>query len=121
MPPGLAASDFYYILPELVLTAGALVVLIADVILPRASRALSWITLAVIGATMASLVPFRTTHVEVAGGLMAVDQFALFFKVVFLVAAALTVLISVRYLEIEGASPAEYYFLILCAPLRMMI
>ena len=39
MPPGISLSDFYYILPELVLTAGALLVLIADVLLPRGSRA----------------------------------------------------------------------------------
>ena len=39
----------------------------------------------------------------------------------FLVAAVMTVLMSVRYLEIEGASPGEYYFLILCATLGMMI
>jgi NADH-quinone oxidoreductase subunit N len=31
------------------------------------------------------------------------------------------VLMSVRFLEIEGASPGEYYFLILCATLGMMI
>ncbi len=122
MPPGISASDFYNILPELVLTSGALVVLIADVLLPRESRgALAWVTLLAIGATLAALVPFRSTHVEVAHGLLAVDQFALFFKVVFLVAAAITVLMSVRYLEIEGASPGEYYFLILCATLGMMI
>jgi NADH-quinone oxidoreductase subunit N len=121
MPAGLSASDFYYILPELVLTAGALVVLIADVLLPRGSRALAWVTLLAIGATFVSLAPFTRTHVEVAHGLLAVDQFALFFKVVFLVAAALTVLMSIRYLEIEGASPGEYYFLILCATLGMMI
>ncbi|PYR31028.1 MAG: NADH-quinone oxidoreductase subunit N [Acidobacteria bacterium] len=115
-------GDFYNILPELVLTAGSLVVLIADVLLPRRSGGwLAWITLIVIGATLASLVPFRETRVEVANGLIAVDQFALFFKVVFLGAAALTVLMSVRYLEIEGASPGEYYFLILCATLGMMI
>jgi NADH-quinone oxidoreductase subunit N len=59
--------------------------------------------------------------VEVAHGLLAVDQFALFFKVIFLGAAAITVLMSVRYLAIEGASPGEYYFLILCATLGMMI
>ena len=122
MPPGIALSDFYYILPELVLTAGALIVLIADVLLPRRSGGwLAWITLIVIGATLASLLPFGHTRVEVAHGLIAVDQFALFFKIVFLGAAALTVLMSVRYLEIEGASPGEYYFLILCATLGMMI
>ena len=33
----------------------------------------------------------------------------------------MTVLMSMRYLEVEGASPGEYYFLILCATLGMMI
>ena len=122
MPPGISASDFYYILPELVITSGALLVLIVDVLLPKDRRgALAWVTLLALAATLASLVPFTSTHVEVAHGLLAVDRFALFFKIVFLVAAAITVLMSVRYLEIEGASPGEYYFLILCATLGMMI
>jgi len=101
MPPGLSTADFYYILPEFVITGGALIVLIADVLLPRERRAaLAWITLAVIGATLASLAPFTSTHVEVAHGLLAVDRFAIFFKIVFLVAAAITVLMSIRYLAV---------------------
>jgi NADH-quinone oxidoreductase subunit N len=122
MPAGLSASDFYYMLPELVLTAGALLVLVADVALPKTRRrALGWVTLLAIGATAASLVPFTSTHVEVANGLIAVDRFALFFKIVFLLAAAITVLMSFHYLDVEGAPPGEYYFLILCATLGMMI
>jgi NADH-quinone oxidoreductase subunit N len=121
MPPGLSAADFYYILPELVLTAGSLVVLIADVMLPRGSRALLYVTVGVLLATLASLVPFADVNIEIAQGLLAVDAFAFFFKVVFLLAALMTVLMSARYLEIEGASPGEYYFLILCATLGMMI
>src|ERR687892_1124786 len=122
MPPGLALIDFYYILPELVLTAGALLVLVMDVMLPRGSgAALGWVTLLVIGATAVSLAPFGSTDVEVAQGLIAVDRFAFFFKIVFLLAAAITVLMSFHYLEVEGAPPGEYYFLILCATLGMMI
>jgi NADH-quinone oxidoreductase subunit N len=122
MPAGISASDFYYILPELVLTAGALLVLVADVLLPSDRRAdLGWVTLAVLAATLYALIPFRATHVEVAHGLIAVDGFAFFFKVLFLVAAGITTLMSRRYLEVEGASPGEYYFLILCATLGMMI
>ena len=121
MPPGISLSDFYYILPEMVLTTGALLVLVADVMLPRGSRLLAWITLAVLGATALSLAPFAGVDVEIASGLMAIDGFALFFKVVFIIAAIMTVLMSVRYLEIEGASPGEYYFLILCSTLGMMI
>jgi NADH-quinone oxidoreductase subunit N len=129
MPPGIAASDFYYILPELVLTAGSLLVLIADVALSRPTgsskvshgQALAWVTLAVLAATLVSLAPFIDTRVEVARGLIAVDRFSLFFKILFLVAAAITVLMSTRYLQVEGASPGEYYFLVLCATLGMMI
>jgi NADH-quinone oxidoreductase subunit N len=122
MPPGINATDFYYILPELVLTAGSLLVLIADVLMPRAQRAsLGWLTLGVLAATFYALTPFAYTQVEVARGLLAVDRFALFFKLVFLIAAGITVLMSMRYLEVEGAPPGEYYFLILCATLGMMI
>ena len=122
LPAGVSSADFYYILPEIVLTVGALVVLIADVLLPRGSRALVWVAVAALTATLVSLAPFANIEpVEVANGLIAVDSFALFFKGLFLVAAIITVLMSVRYLEIEGASPGEYYFLILCATLGMMI
>jgi NADH-quinone oxidoreductase subunit N len=122
MPAGLSTSDFYYILPELVLTGGALLLLIVDVLLPKTQRsALGWVTLVILAATLASLVPFESTHVEVAHGLLAVDRFALFFKILFLVAAGITVLMSMSYLAVEGASPGEYYFLVLCATLGMMI
>jgi NADH-quinone oxidoreductase subunit N len=122
MPPGILLSDFYYILPEIVLTAGSLLVLVVDVLLPRGSRAaVGWVTLLVLGATAVSLAPFSSTHVEVAGGLIAVDRFAFFFKIVFLLAAAITVLMSFHYLDVEGIPPGEYYFLILCATLGMMI
>jgi NADH-quinone oxidoreductase subunit N len=105
-----------------VLTGGALLVLVVDVLLPRAKAGvLAWVALVVLGATAAALVPFTATHTVIAHGLIAVDRFALFFKIVFLVAAAITVLMSTRYLEVEGASPGEYYFLVLCATLGMMI
>ncbi len=35
MPPGLSTSDFYYIAPEIVLTLGSMLVLMADIIVPR--------------------------------------------------------------------------------------
>jgi len=121
MPAGLSAGDFFYILPEIVLAAGALVLLVVDVLVSRARQdVLAAVTLIVLGATAVALLPVADAHVSIARGLVAVDRFALFFKVLFLVAAALTVLMSVRYLRVEGASAGEYYFLILCATLGMM-
>src|SRR5437870_6343780 len=81
---------------------------------------LAWVSLAILGATAIALIPVADAHVQVAHGLIAVDRFALFFKVLFLLAAALTVLMSIRYLDVEGTRAGEYYFLILCATLGMM-
>ena len=121
MPPGINSSDFYYLLPEIVLTAGALLLLLADLVVPRNRQSLlAWVTLGVLGATAVALIPVADANVQVSRGLIAVDRFALFFKIVFLLSAALTVLMSVRYLEVEGTRAGEYYFLILCATLGMM-
>jgi NADH-quinone oxidoreductase subunit N len=121
VPAGINLSDFYYLLPELVLTAGSLLLLIADLLVSRDRQSvLAWVTLAVLGATAIALVPVADANVQVSRGLIAVDTFASFFKVVFLISAALTVLMSVRYLEVEGTRAGEYYFLILCATLGMM-
>jgi NADH-quinone oxidoreductase subunit N len=122
MPPGLSGLDFYYLLPELVLTAGSLILLGADAMLQGSHRRLlTWLTVLTLAGTAAALIPFAGANVVVARGLIAVDTFAFFFKVVFLFAALLTVLMSARFLEVEGAKPGEYYFLVLCATLGMMI
>ncbi len=121
MPPGFSPLDFYYLLPELVLTAGSLVVLVLDVTLPRRwERSLSWVTIAVLGLASVALLAADGVTVTVAGGLVAVDGFAFFFKLLFLLSAALTVGMSPRYLSIEGVRPGEYYFLVLAATLGMM-
>jgi NADH-quinone oxidoreductase subunit N len=131
MPPGFSAADFYYLLPELIVTAGAIVVLILDVLLPRrtereadaipaADRVLMWLSMATVLAAAVALMPAWGHNLTIARGLVAVDGFALFFKLIFLGSAAITILMSARYLRFENTKPGEYYFLVLCATLGMM-
>jgi NADH-quinone oxidoreductase subunit N len=121
MPEGFSPRDFYYLLPELVLTGGALLLLVLAAILPRRSdRWLSWFTLAVLAAAAIALPAADGVNLTVARGLVAVDGFAFFFKMLFLLAAGLTVAMSSRYLTLEGVRPGEYYFLVLVATLGMM-
>jgi NADH-quinone oxidoreductase subunit N len=121
VPAGINLSDFYYLLPEIVLTTGALLLLLADLMTPRDKQSiLAWVTLGILGATAVALIPVADANLQVSRGLISVDRFALFFKVIFLGSAALTVLMSVKYLDVEGTRAGEYYFLILCATLGMM-
>ena len=120
MPAGFSALDFYFILPELVLTGGALLLLLLSVIVPRQDGVLLGVALATIAATLVAVSSFAGLDETVARGLLAIDGFAAFFKVIVLLSAALTVLMSAPYLRVEGLKAGEYYFLILCATLGMM-
>lgn len=51
---------------------------------------------------------------------IVLDDFAVFFCVIFLAAAAMAILLSVRYFDIEHEQHGEYYALILFATIGMM-
>ena len=52
--------------------------------------------------------------------MIRIDGFALLFRVIFLIAAALAIGISTRFLDIEGEQHGEYYALVLFATVGMM-
>lgn len=121
MPAGFTPSDFTYLLPEFVLTGLALVVLVLDALLPRAKHnIIAWLSVAGLVATAILVVPQFSMNATAGRGLVAVDGFGAFFKLLFLFAGALTVLMSMRYLDIEGARPGTYYFLMVSATLGML-
>ncbi len=120
MPAGFTAADFYYLLPELLLTGGALLVLMVDVLLPRREEAALGMTLLTLALTGAAVVGFTGVDTTIAAGLLAVDGFATLFKVIIIASALLTVLMSPSYLRVETVRAGEYYFLILCATLGML-
>src|SRR5262245_4945186 len=51
---------------------------------------------------------------------MVIDRFSLYFFYLFIAAAGIAILISVRYLEIEHENHGEYYALILFSVIGMM-
>ena len=84
MPAGFSAADFLYILPELVLTGGALLVLLLSVLVPRRDGLLLLTALATVAITLVLVVRFFGLDVTAARGLLAIDGFAAFFKVIVL-------------------------------------
>jgi NADH-quinone oxidoreductase subunit N len=122
MPPGFTRLDFYYLLPEFIVAGGAIVLLAGDVAFARGrQRVLTTVALVSLIAAAIALAIVSGAEVTIAHGLYAVDGFAVFFKLLFVIAAALTILMSHPYLAVEGGRPGEYYFLVLCATLGMMV
>ena len=122
MPAGLSINDFYYVLPEIILTFGALVLLVVDVMLPKrdGDGVIFGVAIATLLATAAAVLSFVGVNTTASAGLLAIDGFATFFKLIFILSAVMTVLMSGSYLRVEGVRAGEYCFLILCATLGMM-
>jgi NADH-quinone oxidoreductase subunit N len=112
-------QDLGAIGPELELALFGMILLVAD-LLVESKRVLGYIALAGIGWSGFFLVKLYGANVSAYGGLLTVDQFSWFFKAIFLIAAALSIAISLRYLDIEREHHGEYYALILFATMGMM-
>jgi NADH-quinone oxidoreductase subunit N len=123
-------GDLQLIAPELILTACASVALVMEVMLPyKRSRMTGYFALVGILLAAVSLVvqgwtfivsPLEASTLSGFYGTVRVDGFAVVFKLIFLLAAALTVAISLRYLDVEGEQRGEYYALVLFATTGMM-
>ncbi|MBI2828600.1 MAG: NADH-quinone oxidoreductase subunit N [Acidobacteria bacterium] len=128
MPSLPLTPDLWAIFPELLLSIYAFIILGVAVFLPRSeARYLGYLSILGVALVSLPLMRFARILAESAGGVVVgwggmfvLDTFALFFKFLFLLVAALTMLMSIRYLEIEGAQAGEYYALIMFAVVGMM-
>jgi len=127
--------DLQLIAPELIITVAACVALVMEVILPYklskwtayfslAGIALAFVSLGSQFVTMGGTFRFDSlralTPADGFYGMVHIDGFALIFRAIFLIAAALAIAISIRYLDIEREQHGEYYALILFATVGMM-
>src|SRR5688572_8887537 len=115
LPAGFSSADFYYLLPEIVLTIGSMLVLVVDVYVPRNRSALIGVSLGVLAATALAMLVIGNPHAVISNGLLSIDAFGIFFKLLFLAAAALTLMMSGPYLEIEETPVGAYCFLVIAA------
>jgi hypothetical protein len=114
------------LLPELVLTGWALVLLLFVAWRHKTIRDLriaGWLTLAALASTAVVTWWLWWNRTGVAGiaGMVAADDFRWVADWIFLAAGALTVLISFAYVEREQLPAPEYYVLLLFGTLGMMV
>ncbi len=113
--------NFMALLPLLIVTVTGLLVVLLDVFV-NDKPTLGWISL--IGVVLAAIVGVMQQGIpnfDPAFQRMAlVDAYANFFNLIFLITAALSVLVSLAYLSRLGLQKGEYYALLLFATAGMM-
>ena len=115
--------DLALMMPETVLVVTLLLALVADLIFRRSTVIVSGLVLA--GLAVAGFFVLGQTHINAAifSGMLAVDPFAWFFKLVILLSAILIVVFSLGFTELNtgGRKLGEYYALITALTLGMML
>ncbi len=122
-----SAQDYRLAAPMMVLSVFALLILCCDLLLPPARKHYNALT-ALAGLAVTAFTTWRVQHMLPADGSALIgfmrafrmDPFAVYFYYLFLAGAAVAVLISVKYLEIEREDHGEFYALILFCVTGMM-
>ncbi|HNY39134.1 MAG TPA: NADH-quinone oxidoreductase subunit N [Bryobacteraceae bacterium] len=122
------ATDHFVLLPALLLGLFACATLLFDFwVFPESKRRkhLAWFVL--MGEVFASVAYLRQQmflnqhggELQAFGGSLVVDQFALYFHWIFVIATAIVVVMSYRYFEVRDEHHGEYYGLLLLAQTGM--
>ncbi|HEY5522293.1 MAG TPA: NADH-quinone oxidoreductase subunit N [Desulfuromonadaceae bacterium] len=110
------------ILPEIFLSVLAMVLLLITVFSPGGSKSfLGYVSFIGIAAVAVLVGAGWGGHIESFNGSVVLDNFATFFKLIFLLSAGLAILISDQYMEREGCNHGELYPIILFTTVGMML
>jgi NADH-quinone oxidoreductase subunit N len=119
-----ARADAVFLFPEAMLVFFGLATLLTDFLLTKAQK--SWNALTAVlgvilsGASLYVLVQPAAQRVTAFSNSIVIDPFFIFFGCILLASTAATILLSVRYMEMEGEQSGEFYALLLFAAVGMM-
>jgi len=109
-------------MPEIYLTFFGCVILILDTMIPNEKRSwLAYFTIASLIFAMIASYGLNGKGLPLYQGLYIIDPFSNFFKMIIYVAAIITILFSLPYLDREDIHIGEYYAFILFSTVGMMV
>lgn len=122
MNPALTIPAFGPLLPEIILAAGALVLVLFGAIRGERTReGMNVIALSLLAVAFVAVLMLPGERVETMGGSFVIDGFAKFMKALTLIASAGGLILSMDYMRREGISRFEYPILIVLSTLGMLM
>jgi NADH-quinone oxidoreductase subunit N len=115
--------DYIRILPELVLSAFGMLIMVLDPVIDqrRAAKTLGFVALLGALASVAATFLQAGSPGEAFSHMVRVDNFSIFFHIVILAIVVLTILTSFEYMETQRIRAGEYYGLILMGAAGMCL
>ncbi|MBF9232516.1 NADH-quinone oxidoreductase subunit NuoN [Microvirga alba] len=122
MNPALAIPAFGPALPEIILAAGVLVLVLFGALRgERAAGSMNVIALALLAVAFIAVLMLPSGRVETMNGSFVIDAFAKFMKSLTLIASAGGVILSMDYMRRAGINRFEYPILIVLSTIGMLM
>src|SRR6266404_3948046 len=107
-------EDYIRFLPEILLTVfGTLIMILEPFVRNKVRNLFGWLSFVALAAALAAAVIADAHRGAAFSGMLVIDGFATFFRVLVIAVGLLTVLCSSQYLKREHAASAEYNALLL--------
>ncbi len=116
----LATIDLGLIAPEIIIAAVAMLILLLGNVVRRRTI-LAYFGLFGLVAALLTALPRWGNPASGFYGMVQADNFAIFFKIIFIIAAGLTILMARRYLISHEIESPEFYALLLFSAVGMMV
>lgn len=117
-----SVGDLLLILPELLVVTAACIVLVLDPVLrPSDKDGLVWLSLGTLAVCMGLTASQMGASVQAFSGLVVIDPYGAFWKLLLYFVTGLTILLSHSYLKEERLYFGEYYGFVLLALSGMMV
>ena len=116
-------ADYMRILPEIVLSIFGILIMVVDPLLDPESSHQSLGTIALVGALTALASTFWMAQYPGTAfwNVVRVEAFSVFFHVLFIAIAAVSILSSFEYLKVQRIRAGEYYALVLLGTVGMCL
>ena len=119
-------DSLIYFIPELVLVIAAVAAILYDLTLKdRNSEKVGYLSLGGVVATLIAVIIVRSifgaADQSLFLGMIRLDNFAVFFKIIILIATGATILFSMNSDELDQRTKGEYYALLLAVTLGMFL
>ena len=114
-------NELYNILPLVILTAGIVLILLLEIILNKNKLLIYVISIATALSALVSSFFLSPKDVFIFNELLKTNNFSVAFGIIILFSVLLTFVSSKPYLEKSGINYGEYYIIVLCAALGMLL
>ena len=122
MSPLTNIQSIPYFIPELILVVFAVGAILVDLVNKgKNTERVAYVALIGVAATLIAVIVVGSTERSLFLGMVRLDSFAVFFKILILIATAVTVVFSIKSDELDPRIKGEYYALLIAVTFGMFL